>query len=401
MVPQSKLALQTKHDVCIQAWNAFNCVETFSTHTSVLQHATPQLADVFKMSSEKDFEKLEKSIEKLTEKLSMVELQNSATVKQLMEQFGYSQREFNHGRTRGISATGSTDYYTGRPFSSFTANVSKGTDRIETAFYNSDLSQEEGKSQENQDRPEDTQHNTGILRPGRPVGPLQDTPRFVTPILNQQQVPPFTQHPIPVFMVDPRRSQPTNNSDFHAQYEVIKNPVSRIILEPDFILNENRSGITSDDREQAAIISRSAQFVETELKLMQELQVCFFDEQKLASVLDQLHTTQKAHMRYLQEEYSSLQVAGQFGPQTRSVFKSLRKQTSTYTTSFIDDIKTAVSVTGGQGGKFSTQQQWPRPPFNPRGGFRGGFRGWRQFFSIRSTRFSTETSTTDQRGIYG
>ena len=79
---------------------------------------------------------------------------------------------------------------------------------------------------------------------------------------------------------------------------------------------------------------------------MQELQSVYGSETKSAEILDQLHTVQKAHMRYIQEEYNSLQIGGQYGPQAKSMFKAIRRNTSVYTPAFIGDIKTVLNVTG-------------------------------------------------------
>ena len=78
----------------------------------------------------------------------------------------------------------------------------------------------------------------------------------------------------------------------------------------------------------AAILSRSGKFIEMELKLMQCLQDSYSDDVKVGELLDQLHTVQKAHMKYVQEEYNSLQIAGQYGTQAKSVFKAIRHNTT-------------------------------------------------------------------------
>ena len=156
------------------------------------------------------------------------------------------------------------------------------------------------------------------------------------------------------------------------QFDAIRNSVSRVVLQPNWILTDNKSGIASADREQAAVLSKLSKYVKTELKLMQELQDFFGNNQKVAEYLDKLYMVKMAHMRYLQEEYSSLQISGRYGTQAKAVFRDIRRQTSTYTPALVDNIKTVLSVTGAQ------QQQ--QRQFRPRGGFqrgRGGFRDFR------------------------
>ena len=62
------------------------------------------------------------------------------------------------------------------------------------------------------------------------------------------------------------------------------------------------------------------------------------------SLLDYVLTCQKAQIRYLQEEYGSLLIGGEFGKETKSIFKSLQRNTSAYTPAAIETLKMAVSI---------------------------------------------------------
>ena len=110
------------------------------------------------------------------------------------------------------------------------------------------------------------------------------------------QVSQFPQFPVPMYASDPRQGYTPIQPDFRSQYEAIKNSVGNIVLEPDFVLNENRSGITGADREQAVILACNGKFVETQLRLMQQLQESFTDQDRVAVILDRLHVVQKAKM---------------------------------------------------------------------------------------------------------
>ena len=72
-------------------------------------------------------------------------------------------------------------------------------------------------------------------------------------------------------------------------------------------------------------------------------------------------------MHYLQEEYSSLQVGGQYGPQTKAVFCSLQRNTSNLNAEAIENLKTAVSI---------SQVNSHTPSGNQQSNFRGSFRGF-------------------------
>ena len=292
---------------------------------------------------------LQETIAALTERLDRLE---SRDVKEDKEECGSSEHLYHKGD--GESARD-------RPFSSFASL---------------------GYSQE---CAQDTSHggeDSGAQGQQRP--PQAGVPPYWAAVQSQSaQV--SSSLPMPVYLVGPRQGPTPTQPDFRSQYEAIKNSVNNIVLEPDFVLNENRSGISANDSEQAAILARNGKFIETQLRLMQELQESFSDQNKVAVILDKIHVVQKAQMQYVQEEYSGLQIAGQFGPQAKSVFKSIRCQTTAYTPALIEDIKIVVNVTGGTGGRFGNRP--PRPQgqaqsFNPQFRGRGNFfRPRRPFFN--------------------
>ena len=191
-----------------------------------------------------------------------------------------------------------------------------------------------------------------------PVGPHMPAPIQVQPHTTGGLIPQLQ----PVYLVEPRVSVPA--VDYKSRYESIKSSMTRTVLDDEWLAPESRSGIASADHELAVILSRNGKFVETELKLMKELQLNYGDESRVAEILDQLHLSQKTHMRYIQEEYNSLQLGGQYGNQAKTIFKQIRRNTTVYTPAFVDDIKTALSVAG-----MRPAQQHHHPQFF--GGHRG------------------------------
>ena len=163
--------------------------------------------------------------------------------------------------------------------------------------------------------------------------PWMSAPHFPTPGFN------------PMYWMDSKGPAPSQ-PDYKTRYDAIKSSVSRVVLDQDWIAPDSRMGIASADRELAAILARVGKFVETELKLISQIQASYQDEMKVAEYIDQLHVVQKAHMRYIQEEYNSLQLGGQYGSQAKSMFKQIRQNTTVYTPAFVDDIKTVLNVTG-------------------------------------------------------
>lgn len=89
--------------------------------------------------------------------------------------------------------------------------------------------------------------------------------------------------------------------DHQGEFNAIRDSVQAIRLPSDLKLNDNRAGIKRVDQPLANVVSKSAKFVETSLKLLSSVdgrQVSQEDIHKLYSVL-------VAHIRFLQAEQSS------------------------------------------------------------------------------------------------
>ena len=100
---------------------------------------------------------------------------------------------------------------------------------------------------------------------------------------------------------------------------------------------------------------------------MGEIKKNFGKPQETAKLLDGVLLTLMAHMRYLQEEHGSLYVGGQYGTQTKNIYRSMQKNTSNLTPEDIENLKTAVSITPMPQAFSQDNTQG--------GGFRGGWRG--------------------------
>ena len=181
-----------------------------------------------------------------------------------------------------------------------------------------------------------------------------------------------------------KKERPTTirSKDLKWEYEALRDTVSRLKLPADYRMNDSKSGISSKDKEQAAILVRSGKYIETGLKLMGEVQKNWNQREMVAELLDGVLLSLTAHMRYIQEEHGSLYVGGQYGMQTKNIYRTMQRCTSNLTSEDIETLKTAVSITPmpvqgvpqsqpGQRGGFR-QNNW-----RGRGQFRGGSRGFR------------------------
>ena len=148
------------------------------------------------------------------------------------------------------------------------------------------------------------------------------------------------------------------------EYETLRDSVSRVKLPPRYRMNDSKIGINAKDEEQAAILVRNGRFIETGMKLLLEAQKNWGDYSTVAEILDGIMLCMTAHMQYVQE-HNSLYVAGQYGSQAKSAFKSIQRNTSNLQPEDIEDLKTTVSILLQQ-----TQSMAPSGSSQMRGRFR-------------------------------
>ncbi len=171
-----------------------------------------------------------------------------------------------------------------------------------------------------------------------------------------------------------------NSVDPQSEFGAIKEAVNRIKLPSDLRLNDSKQGIRREDQQALNVITRSARYVETTIKLLGTLNP---DTGKLS--LDEysdLYNVQLAHIRYLQDEYSALVVQNKFNKQTAQMFRSLQRNTSGLNERSLDTLKLATSITATAAGSSSASGGGASSDFNWRERRRGGgnsFRGGRGY----------------------
>ena len=160
--------------------------------------------------------------------------------------------------------------------------------------------------------------------------------------------------------------------DLQAEFATIKDAVQRVKLPPSLRLNDNgKKGIRSADQQALSVIQRSARYSETCMKLIGTLS----PETVTQADLDQILVTQTAHIKYLQDEYSTLIVQGKFDNQTASIFKSLQRNTSGLSPQARDNLEVAATLSRNVYlHKEATQQQGNTSPSRGRGQSSYGYR---------------------------
>ena len=171
--------------------------------------------------------------------------------------------------------------------------------------------------------------------------------------------------------------------DCQEDFNTIKDCVQKIKLPPDLKLNESKQGIRRDDQQVLSVISRSAQYAETALKVLST-----FDDgagSESADIkLSQLIKIQQAQISYLRDEYANLIVQSKFDKSTSQTFRALQKNTSGLNAQALQNLKLASAISASA----SAPAREPTAPRrdnsttnNWRGNYGGG--GRRNFFRGR------------------
>ena len=156
--------------------------------------------------------------------------------------------------------------------------------------------------------------------------------------------------------------------DVQGEFAAVRDSYQKVKLPPDLRLNESRTGICREDQPAFNVVTRSARFVETVFKILSLIDKR--DDCGVAQDVENLFTVSLAHMRYLQDEYSSLVVQGSFDQTTSRLFRQLQRQTSGLTGEAVENLHRAAGL-AAVANRASPNSSAPRG----RGGSRGYGRG--------------------------
>ena len=151
----------------------------------------------------------------------------------------------------------------------------------------------------------------------------------------------------------------TKTPDFQREYESIRDSLNRVRLPNSLKLLESKTGIKREDQSMFQSVSKSARYTETCLKLLAS-----FDEEVSANDMGQLYNVLAAHMNFLQSEYTSLVVKGQFDKETATLFKCLEKHSSNFKGESLDNLKTAAEISAARSRTIRQRDNFKPKPWN-------------------------------------
>ncbi len=159
------------------------------------------------------------------------------------------------------------------------------------------------------------------------------------------------------------------------KYKGVRGSFSSVRLPDDFYFGEKVSGIDSKSKDSAILLSLTAKYVETALKIVGAL-TDTLDASETVSVdevrarTEDLGVTLVSCMCHMQEEHAGLVVAGTYGPKARAFFRNLGAGSSGIgNPRLVRHMETAANLASLA----------PNDEFSQRGrghGFQGNFSHW-------------------------
>ena len=154
-------------------------------------------------------------------------------------------------------------------------------------------------------------------------------------------------------------------------FDNIKESYARVRIPPQYKVNDSANGIKTECRPVLKVISKSARFAETGLKVLASIQ----DSDPSGEGLSELFTIFHAQINFLQAEYSNIVVRSTFDEDTGRIFRQFENNSQALSERSLANIRVAAEIS-------SLQQRHQRPQRSSgRGdtGFfnrsRGGHRG--------------------------
>lgn len=172
-------------------------------------------------------------------------------------------------------------------------------------------------------------------------------------------------------------------TDINKEFEAIKDSVSKIVLPPYLKINDSPAGVKQEYRHALKLLSKSARFTETGLKLLSTFNKSGNCYNLTEDDINALFITLSASSHYLQAEYANIVVKSSFDEETSRLFSNLENNSATFNDKSLQNIRIAAELAA-----VSNKSNLRRPARNSyqHMGFRSNYSNWRgRFFQNRTT----------------
>ena len=155
-------------------------------------------------------------------------------------------------------------------------------------------------------------------------------------------------------------------------FDNIKESYARVRIPPQYKVNDSANGIKTECRPVLKVISKSARFAETGLKVLASIQ----DSDPSSEGLSELFTIFQAQINFLQAEYSNIVVRSTFDEDTGRIFRQFENNSQALSERSLANIRVAAEISSLQQRHQRNQRSSGRGDtgFFNRG--RGGHRGF-------------------------
>ena len=145
--------------------------------------------------------------------------------------------------------------------------------------------------------------------------------------------------------------------ELQPEYHAIADSLARHRLSGDLHFQGSKCGVKASAKPTANAVTASVRYVKTCLKLAVNIQASCKDNINPEKEVGELVVCLLAHLQYLQEEFTNVLVAGKFGDTTQGIFHQLQQNTSAFTPSTIENIKSAIALSTAQHQQQTAQSQ--------------------------------------------
>ena len=176
--------------------------------------------------------------------------------------------------------------------------------------------------------------------------------------------------------------------EIQAEFQYLKDSVRRINIPNDLRINVERAGIKREDQSKLNVIQNCAKYSETILKIV------INSPDSNTELIQNITVIATAQQRYLQGEYATSLVQGNFGDTTAKLFRQLQRNSTSFPPSAITNLQTAAQISSYQNQQQSNRRGWRgrgRPQYSYRGRGRGNYQYQRDPYQgfIDDTRIPT------------
>ena len=136
--------------------------------------------------------------------------------------------------------------------------------------------------------------------------------------------------------------------DIQKKFDSLKDSLAKVQLPPECKVNESQQGIKADCKPPLKIITKTARFAETGLKIISQLNAQDSESELYtltAADIEKLYIIFQAQINYLQSEYSGLVVRSTFDEETSRLFRAFQNNSQAFSERSLTNVRLAAELT--------------------------------------------------------